>query len=101
MVVLVLAPIVCVCVFCVVGLHTSDCLCLFGYFRDVIRDLIPLVCASPSVVCIALVCTCPSVRIPVCVPASRSVVASPWSVFLFSGSAARAGGQALHHAGQR
>lgn len=40
------------------------------------------------------------VNTSVCVPV-RSVVASPWSVFLFSGSAAGACGQALHHAGQR
>lgn len=46
----------CVCVFCVVGLHTSDCLCLFGYFRDVIHDLILLVCASPSLWFALLLC---------------------------------------------
>lgn len=40
-------------------------------------------------------------HLSVCVPVCCSVVASPWSVFLFSGSAASAGGQALHHASQR
>lgn len=56
---------VCVCV-CVVCLKTSSRLCLFDYFCDIIRDLIPLVCVC---VCVRLPpcglpcsCVCPSVR---------------------------------------
>lgn len=81
-------------VFC---LRTSDCLCLFVIgFRDVICDLTSLMCVCHFVVCLAIVC----VYISVCVPVCCFVVASPWTVFLFPGGAARAGGQALHHAGQ-
>lgn len=79
-----------------------DCLCLFVIgFCDVISDLTSPVCVCRFVFCLAVVCACVHAYISVCVLACCSVVASPWSVFLFSGSFAGAGGQALHHASQR
>ena len=57
---------------------------------------------APAILWFALPsCVRTCVHLSVCVPACCSMVASPWSVFLFSGSAAGAGGQALHHASQR
>ena len=73
---------VCVCVWVRVCVGACACVCL-------------------PVICLTLVCACLCVRTSVCVPVSCSMVASPWSVFLLSGSAARPCGQALHHAGQR
>lgn len=84
----------------VLCLHTPDCSCLLVIgFRGVNCDLTSLVCVCHFVVCLAIMPAC--LYIHVCVAACCSVVASPWSVFLFSGSAAGAGGQALHHASQR